>query len=481
MRLSIFSRLVIGYLTIFLLVVAMSGYAIVRIGQFNRVTQSVLMTNNRILGHANRLTDNLLSQIRYERKFIITKDEAFHIQFLQLQSDFQRLLEQLSAITDSSQLGQYLEHIKKSHKYYLTLFQEEVTALKTSQGHFPGWYSQEREKATDAIIDDLAQFKAHTQQNTTEKIEKLYEAGIEARRMAIGMTGAFLVLGIAIAFFINRSITRPMAVMKQKTAEIARGIFREDLNILSPPEIKDLANALNGMCNKLNELDRMKSDFFSSMSHELRTPLATIKMGAGLLRDGIEGPVTDHQKKLLTILEQETERLIRLVNSLLDLSKMEAGMMTYFFEQRSVTPLIHEVVRELEPLMEAKKIVLEMEVPEELPLVKLDYERILQALRNLIGNAVKFAPHGGQVSILTRPVDGGVEVSVSDTGPGIPPENLATIFDKFHQVPSQVPNHIQGTGLGLAITRQIITDHGGNIWAESEPGCGSKFIFVLPP
>jgi two-component system sensor histidine kinase GlrK len=225
----------------------------------------------------------------------------------------------------------------------------------------------------------------------------------------------------------------------------------------------------------------MKADFFSSMSHELRTPLTSIKEGTGLLLDGVGGETTDKQRKLLAILAEESNRLIGVVNSLLDLSKMEAGMMTYDFEITTLEPLIQRAVSEITPLVEAKQITLQSTIEARLPRTKLDAERILQVLRNLIGNAVKFTPKGGQVSVVARPLNGKLEVSVKDSGPGIPAQSLKTIFEKFQQgTHNGAKKTRQGTGLGLAIASSIITSHGGEIWAESELGQGSRFVFILP-
>jgi two-component system sensor histidine kinase GlrK len=294
------------------------------------------------------------------------------------------------------------------------------------------------------------------------------------------MTGAFLIFGIVLSFLINRSITRPVSILEKKTKDIGRGNFKEIINISSPPELAGLAGAFNLMCNKLNELDKMKSDFFSSITHELRTPLSSIKMGMSLLKEGAEGPITEGQRDLLKLLEKETNRLIDLVNSLLDLSKMEAGMMPFKLEPKNISPLINQAIEEIGPLVETKKINLEVLVTDGLPIIKIDAERILQVLRNIIGNAVKFTPERGRVKISVRPVDHGVEVLVKDTGPGIPAGNLITIFDKFQQITVEGSHLFKGTGLGLAIAKQIISHHGGKIWAESEPGHGSTFIFVLP-
>src|SRR6185503_6304364 len=147
----------------------------------------------------------------------------------------------------------------------------------------------------------------------------------------------------------------------------------------------------------------------------------------------VGGETTEKQRKLLAILAEESNRLINVVNSLLDLSKMEAGMMTYDFESGHVDPLIRRALAEMAPLIEAKQIKLESKVEAPLPPVRIDPERILQVLRNLLGNAVKFTPKGGQVSVLAKPVNGKLEVSVKDSGPGIPAESLISIFEKFSQ------------------------------------------------
>jgi len=298
--------------------------------------------------------------------------------------------------------------------------------------------------------------------------------------MAILMTGGFLLLGIAISFFINRSITQPLSIMEKKTKDIAKGDFKGILTLSSPPEIAELAKAFNLMCNMLNELDKMKSDFFSSVAHELRTPLSTLKMAISLLLEGRQGPITEGQKEVLVLLNGVVNRLISLINSLLDLSKMEAGMMTYNLESQNIVPLIDQAIKEIGPLVEVKGISLEAKVMEGLPIIKIDGERILQVIRNIIGNAVKFTPNGGYVKVFVRAIDQGVEVSVVDTGPGIPAENLTSIFEKFRQISVRGTSRPNGTGLGLAIAKQIVTHHGGKIWAESELGHGSKFVFVLP-
>jgi two-component system sensor histidine kinase GlrK len=189
--------------------------------------------------------------------------------------------------------------------------------------------------------------------------------------------------------------------------------------------------------------------------------------------------VTEKQRRLLTITAEESNRLIELVSSLLDISRLEAGMVTYHFCECDLNPLIDRVVRELTPLAESRQIRVEKKLSDVCRL-SMDEQRILQVLRNLIGNALKFTPQGGTVTVRSASVERGISVSVSDTGPGIIREQAAFIFDKYRQAAVSGARKIEGTGLGLAIVKHIVQGHGGSVWVESEEGRGSTFIFILP-
>ena len=480
MKLTIFSRVLIGYLILIILLITMGVYTFYQMGQINEVTQSILTINNQMSDYSEKLLDLIYSQVRYEKKFIISKDEIFYNEFLRLRNDFDRYLGEMTPLADFSPADLSLKKIEEFYQNYQSLVHEEAEYLKAGYSDSYLSFNQKKEEVTQSIISEIEKLKTTIRQNATGKIKILHEISMKLRQMGTVMTGAFIIIGILVSLFINRSIIAPISILKKKTKEIGQGNFQGNLNLSSPPELAELAGAFNLMCNKLNELDKMKSDFFSFITHELRTPLSSIKMGMDLLRDGSEGPVTEGQKELLTVIEKESYRLIGLVNSLLDLSKMEAGMMSFHLRPQPIAPLIDQTIKELGPIVDSKKITLEIIVKEELPIVKIDSERILQALRNIIGNAVKFTPEGGRVKVSARSADHGVEVSIADTGPGIPKDNLITIFEKFQQAITDRTLPAQGTGLGLAIAKQIITHHGGKIWAESQLGHGSTFIFFLP-
>jgi two-component system sensor histidine kinase GlrK len=478
-RLSLFSRLTFGYLAIFLTVALAGAYAVVQLRHFRDLTESILKVDNRILDHEKTLADLLLGQSRAEQKFTITRDEAWYLQFVRLKIDFEGRLQSAFTLQDPAATP-VLQRIAKDFQRYDEIVNDEARLVRANKPYPRAQYKQDKDTLIDAMLASFEKLRLNQQQLTYTKVTDLAAAADQAGEVSALISIGCLLAIVLLSLFITKSITRPIGLLKSKTREIASGNFEGELMVRSPPEIGELAAAINSMCEKLHELDRLKTDFFASMSHELRTPLTSIKEGTGLLLDGVGGETTEKQRKLLGILAEESNRLISVVNSLLDLSKMEAGMMAYDFEVAHVDPLVKRALAEIAPLVEAKRIRLESDVDATLPPVRLDPERILQVLRNLLGNAVKFTPNGGLVRVAAKPANGKLAISVKDSGPGIPAESLISIFEKFNQGNRQTAYARQGTGLGLAIAKTIITSHGGKIWAESEPGDGSTFIFVLP-
>ncbi|KHE92211.1 MAG: two-component sensor kinase [Candidatus Scalindua brodae] len=236
------------------------------------------------------------------------------------------------------------------------------------------------------------------------------------------------------------------------------------------------------MCERLKELDELKLDVISHISHELRTPLTAIKEASSMFLEGIFVAKQEKQHELMTIVKEECERLINSVNKILDISCMEAKMMEYHFSESSLLSVVQKSVLKLAPIALSKGVNLELKPTDDLFLVKMDGERISQVLENLLGNALKFTPNGGAVTVCVSSRNGkknSVEIAVSDSGNGILKENLENIFDKFKRIDSGKET-VRGTGLGLSIAKYIIDAHGGNIWAQSEPGKGSTFFFTLP-
>ena len=228
---------------------------------------------------------------------------------------------------------------------------------------------------------------------------------------------------------------------------------------------------------RLKELDKLKSDFVSMVSHELKTPLAAMRTSAQVLDMADAGEET--KREMLDIILRNIDRQTNLVNDLLDLSRIESGRMELKIGSVSLDSVIADSIESVKQAASEGDIKLNVELSESLASVKGDREKLTQVVINLLNNAIKFTPRSGEISIKARELNGQVEVKVSDTGIGIPPEDLDSVFDKFYQVDSTLTREAGGTGLGLAICKGIIEAHNGRIWAESELGKGSTFVFTL--
>lgn len=239
---------------------------------------------------------------------------------------------------------------------------------------------------------------------------------------------------------------------------------------------EDLETALQTLQREATE----KSAFVATVSHELRTPLTAIKGYSNNLLAGVVGSLPDKAISYLTRIEHNADRLTRMISGLLDLARIEAGQITLRVSPVVLSDVVKEVVEGLHTLSREKMIAVTSH-SQDLPPIHADRDRVFQILANLIQNALKFTPPHGEVAIgLTRTEEGGVQVTVRDTGPGIPADKLEKVFERFYRLPAS-ESETGGAGLGLAITKSLVELHGGKIWVQSTCGEGSRFIFRLPP
>ncbi len=240
-----------------------------------------------------------------------------------------------------------------------------------------------------------------------------------------------------------------------------------------------LYDRLKSANEKLEQINRLKNEFISMVSHELRTPLTTIKGFVSIVLNEETGPLNDQQQHFLETSDRAIDRLTLLVSDLLDISRIEAGQIKMQLRPTSVLELGQRLAAGFAPQMKAQNLVLTLQIPENLPRVLADPDRIMQVLDNLLSNALKFTSKGG-VTVSAQDKGDFILVSVKDTGPGIPAEEHDKIFDKFYQVKVGSGYPSKGTGLGLAIVKSIVESHRGKVWVESEAGKGADFRFILP-
>jgi two-component system OmpR family sensor kinase len=297
------------------------------------------------------------------------------------------------------------------------------------------------------------------------------------------------VLSILLAYLIARSIAKPLQHITLATEKIARGDYDQQLKITSPDEVRRLAASFNVMTQEVKASRQAQRDFVANVSHELKTPLTSIQGFSQAILDGTasDGKAQCHAAQ---IINDEAERMTRLVNELLDLAKLDAGQVVMAQEPVDMGQLLRGCVEKQTPQAAKGGVELRLDL-EVLPRLTGDNDRLAQVFTNLVDNALKHTPQGGRVTVAAREVMGQparkgekaisrIEVSVADTGSGIPPEDLSRVFERFYQVDKSRQRKSKGAGLGLAIAKEIIQAHGGQIKAESVVGVGTKFTVALP-
>lgn len=242
----------------------------------------------------------------------------------------------------------------------------------------------------------------------------------------------------------------------------------------------DQAALAIAQAHRAEEVDRLKSAFLSTVSHELRTPLSSIRGFIEIILSGRTGPLTPVQRDFLESVQASTKQLHRLVEDIMQLSLAEAGQLRLACLPADIGELTRNVARQLRPQAETAGVTLELALPGGLPLIECDAARIEQVLANLVGNAIKFTPPAGQITITAGEADGGVWVSVRDTGAGIPEAEQQKIFDRLYQVQHGLNRGYGGAGLGLTIAKYLVEGHGGRIDVTSRVGHGSTFTIWLP-
>ena len=254
----------------------------------------------------------------------------------------------------------------------------------------------------------------------------------------------------------------------------------EHLTLTLEQRVQHRTQELQSANERLVELDKLRAAFVSIVSHELRTPMTSIKGYVENMLDGLTGPLTDRQSYYLTRVKFNVERLTRMLNQLLDLSRIEAGRVELQPASMSMPDLAQDILEGLQSLAQKKALTLTTQTEGAVPPIQGDRDKLHQVLTNLVGNAIKFTPQGGEVRVeVTALSEGLVRVCVADTGCGIAPHEIEKIFEKFYRGET-APQEAVGAGLGLPITKHLVELHGGRIWVDSTLGAGSQFYFTVP-
>ncbi len=474
MHLGLTQKIFGGYLVLIVALFAIGGYGGYTIysltGDYRRLAAEGVPAQRTL----DSLTEVFRLQTGNEKKFYVVPNLAFAELFSGQNTEWTEAASALKERFADTPVAMAIDVLMAQHQVYARLVEDNMA--KGGKVH-----------DTAALIDMISVGLDDLSLAIQTRQDAMMAATAERGDRVVGVTMALglvtVILGLAAAYGLSRLLTRPVRRLRRATEEVARGIFDRKVPAYSQDEIGDLAASFNHMADKLQALDELRDEFVAYVSHELKTPLTSLKEATALLRDGVAGPVTERQRKLLGIIEEDGAKLEKLIAEMLDLSKMEAGMMPFNKETTPFGGIASQAVTEMEPVAEKRQVMLRI-VPDGLAMVEADPSRVRQVITNLISNAIKFSPQRSEVavgwSIASDQTGDTVICSVSDHGPGIPADAREIIFEKFHQLAPSALSGMRGTGLGLPISRKIVEAHGGRLWVECPRGGGSVFRFSLP-
>jgi len=477
-KLSIFWRLALSSLAIIIVVAGVNFYALSQLRQLTTLSTELVSYHYPSIDTAKRLLAKLFAQLRSEKKYRAVRDKAFAQDFEEEADEFRQILTTLQEQESMPQGQKLLKEVDRLRQEYLDLFRGEAGRKARPTPGYQGRRDGLIARMTDALDAYVSLHETRANALVIDSRARSARAEIITQQLVI----AVVLLGLGLAGLATYSILYPLRRVQEHIRQIGQGTFGRSVNVEAPSDLRELVDTVNWMGKKLQELDDMKAEFLAHVSHELRTPLASIREGTQLLLDEIPGPVSKEQRETLRIIKHSSERLIRLISTLLDLSKMEAGMMDYQIVPTDLLRLAETSVDKVRLLAEGNRIQILTEAPSGRVWVPADGAQIEQVLDNLLSNALKFSSEGATVNLrLHLDVKARVaHVSVADTGPGIPQEDLPHIFERFYQGRAYTKNTLAGSGLGLALAKKVVEAHGGRIWVESDLGKGTTVHFTLP-
>ena len=464
------------FLTFSLVIAVLAGVGVLSlraVGRLVSVNREITTQTVPALRLASALHEELGALARLEARLLILRDRRYAALWDERATRVRHGLDRLGELVHTTRERGHLAEASIAFDAYRTAAStEHVRLLKDhkSPAALEARPEAERvERALDGLVE-ATHARVLAAQAEAARLEARTWTGVMA---ALGTAVALALVGTGVVAF---RMTYSLRRLSEATAAVAAGSFRDPIDASARDEIGALGRSFNAMAAQLRRMDETKEEFFATLSHELRSPLTSVREAAHLLLDGVPGPLNAKQMRLITLISRSTDRLLRLVNQILELSRLRAGVLPLARENVDMAQVVGRAVEELRPQAEEAGLTLERErVGERFDCVG-DEDRLLQVVVNLVANAVRFTPRGGRVAV--RLVDAGeeLEVQVEDTGVGIPAAALPHIFESWRQA----HRNRGGTGLGLAVVRGIVQAHRGRVTVESYEGKGSRFSVLLP-
>ena len=497
-RASVHTKLLAAFLVVTLLFITMAIVSLLTLVRTTRLAQSLDDAHEQV-SWAQQSEQALARQMHYTDLALLSQDETAIGKILRENNRFNDMLAKLEA-AGGAEKG-LLEQIRSSQDEAMEVVADIANGIRDRKlGAVTGDLVRRQERLDSEISTRVGMLVSAQQ----ERMTRLRDSVADTNRRSLILTAAFAITAIVLALFcgfvISWSLILPIREAQRFLDKVAAGSFSGRVSVPNRDELGTLANRMNHMSQELQRFDveqrraagelsrlndqlaqasKAKSEFLANMSHELRTPMNAILGFAEMLIDGLYGDVPPELKEPLADIQVNGRHLLRLINDVLDLSKIEAGRMELALGEYSVRDVVDTAYVSLRSLAAEKGLEFATSVPDGLPVAYGDNRRLTQCLMNLAGNALKFTRQG-RVEIGVERRGDELVYRVSDTGIGIPKEELENVFKEFRQVDSTVTREFGGTGLGLSITKKFVEMHGGRIWAESELGKGCSFYFSLP-
>ena len=499
-RASVLAKLLAAFLLVALLVLAMGAFSLYTIRSMARQSERLDTAHQRV-EWAQQLHHSLAMQMHLTAMALIVRDEATVASILRENNRFNESLARLAEVTVEGERA-VMDEIRAGQGEAMTLVADIANLVRDGKIEAATQLHMTREdplyRSIDALVYEVVQ-------RENERMVSLRESLRATTGRSLLVMGVFaatsVLLALAAGFVTSWALILPVRSAHRLLGELAAGRLGGAVTVANRDELGELAARLTATSKELARLDgeqrhaaqelgalnlkleqasKAKSEFLANMSHELRTPLNAILGFAEMLTDGLYGKVPDEFREPLGDIQTNGRHLLRLINDVLDLSKIEAGRMELAVTEYSADEVVGTVRASLRSLAEEKRLEFTTRVEEGVPKVMQgDAKRITQCLLNLAGNALKFTKTGGVAIRVARDGDF-VRYSVVDTGIGIPESELEAVFLEFRQVDATITREFGGSGLGLSITKKFVEMHGGRIWVESRVNEGSTFHFTIP-
>jgi len=478
MRLTIYKKMMVGFLTIIILMSGLSAYMVSELDTVSNAAHITLTSDVQSVDIAKQLRIPLNEENRSAQKYLLSHDDGYFAVFADESDRFSNDLDSLISIQTDTKKLEVLQLVRNKHNAFARALYAEQALASSSPRKFVSSFDRAEFQSIGFINDELDRFVRMNQASIDRAMASVGRTTEMSAGIALLLTLSTLLIAIAIAFFITRTITRPIAAVIEGTQQIARGSF-VPVKVSSHDETALLARAVNDMSDQLKQINEYKANTMRQISHELRTPLQTILSAQYILSEQKLGSLNPEQIRLLGSMRANIDKLIRFTNGFLDIAKIEAGKMEYELVLADLLSIVASAVEDSQVLAEQKGITIAVSASP-IPYIMGDVDKLSIVFTNLISNAIKYSSKGGTITVTVSRSDGNARVSVADTGIGIAPEDLPKIFTRFYQASNASKAGMKGTGLGLALVKAFVEGHGGQVFAASDLGVGSTFTVDLP-